>query len=270
MGKGGEIINREKILALYDKQERKNSQFPGYRRQVDGTIVRHVNKNHEQLSFITYSQLTKETANAVIQAQIDNFAANKAYGFEWKTYGHDTPADLPHRLSAHGLEAAETESLLVMDLHNCPDVFRQPVTVDVRQATEPAQFKEIAALKAQVWGGDYGWLEKQLAENLASQPDYWSIHIAYVNNVPACAAWTSFPKDSQFAGLWGGSTLAEYRNLGLYTAVVATRAQEALRRGYRFLMVDASNMSRPILEKRGFQFITHTTPYVWKNPHFKK
>jgi hypothetical protein len=263
-------MNREEILALYDDHERKNSEHPSYRREVVEGVVRSVSKNPRRLSFIIYSELTEKTADAAIHSQIAYFAADGGYGFEWKTYAHDAPADLPQRLLAHGLEADEKEALLVMDLQNCPDIFLQPVTADVRRVTEPAQFKQIAALQAQVWGGDYGWLEIQLAENLALQPDYWSIYIAYVNNKAACAAWTSFPKGSQFAGLWGGSTLAKYRQKGLYTAVVATRAQEAIQRGYRYLMVDASDMSRPILEKRGFQLLTHTTPYTWKNPNFQK
>lgn len=263
-------MNREKILNLYDEQERKNSEFPSYRREVADGVVRSVTQNPSRLSFVLYSELSEETADAAIQAQLDYFAAQGGYGFEWKTYAHDTPADLPQRLLNHGLEADEPEALLVMDLHNCPEVFLQPVTVDVRRATTPAAFEMIAELQTAVWGGDFSWLVSQLEDNLAEQPDYWSIYIAYVNNEAACAAWTSFPKGSQFAGLWGGATLEKYRKMGLYTAVVATRAQEALQRGYRFLMVDASDMSRPILEKRGFQFMTHTTPYTWKNPNFKK
>ncbi|WP_420642196.1 GNAT family N-acetyltransferase [Candidatus Leptofilum sp.] len=263
-------MNREEIMALYDVEERENSEHPSYLREVADGVVRSISKNPSRLSFIIYSQLTTETADAAIQAQLDYFQASGGYGFEWKTYAHDTPADLPQRLLAHGLEADEEEALLVMDLHNCPAIFLQPVTADVRRATTRAQFEQIAQLQTAVWGGDYGWLVTQLEDDVAQQPDYWSIYIAYVNSEPACAAWVSFPQGSQFAGLWGGSTLKKYRKMGLYTAVVAIRAQEALQRGYRFLMVDASDMSRPILEKRGFQFLTHTTPYTWKNPNFKE
>jgi len=120
-----------------------------------------------------------------------------------------------------------------------------------------------------VWEQNFDWLAIQLRENLESQPDFWSIYVAYADGKPACAAWINFPTNSQFAGLWGGATLPKYREKGLYTAVVAARAQEAIQRGYRFLMVDASDMSRPILLKRGFQFLTYTTPLKWKNPAFE-
>ena len=37
-------------------------------------------------------------------------------------------------------------------------------------------------------------------------------------------------------------------------------------RGFRFLEVDASSDSRPILERLGFSAVTTTTPYVWSPP----
>jgi len=44
---------------------------------------------------------------------------------------------------------------------------------------------------------------------------------------------------------------------------LARRAQLAADRGYRYLQVDASEESRPILERLGFQAITTRTMYVW-------
>ncbi len=43
----------------------------------------------------------------------------------------------------------------------------------------------------------------------------------------------------------------------------ATRARLAVARGIRYLQVDASASSRPILERLGFVAVTTTTPYVW-------
>jgi GNAT superfamily N-acetyltransferase len=64
--------------------------------------------------------------------------------------------------------------------------------------------------------------------------------------------------------LWSLSTLAAYRGQGLYTALLAARAQESIQRGIRFLTVDASPMSRPILEKLGFQWLSTFYPRKWQ------
>lgn len=259
-------MNRSEILSLYDEQERKNSVHPLYRREEIGHVVRHVSHDSSRISFIIYSDITAENADQVIQEQIDWYNEEvTGYGLEWKTFDHDVPPDLKRRLKAHGFEEDEVEALLLIDLQDPPPVYLQPVTADVRRMTEPVQMKEAAAIQEKVYGESFDWLERELRENITVQPDFWSVYIAYVDNVPACAAWTTFPQGSTFAGLWGGATLPEYRKMGLYTAVVATRAQEAIKRGYRFLTVDAGEMSRPILEKRGFQLLTHTTPFTWKN-----
>ena len=65
------------------------------------------------------------------------------------------------------------------------------------------------------------------------------------------------------ATLWGGATLPEWRRRGIYRATVAYRANLAAERGFRYLETDASDDSRPILERLGFIAVTTTTPYIW-------
>jgi GNAT superfamily N-acetyltransferase len=54
-----------------------------------------------------------------------------------------------------------------------------------------------------------------------------------------------------------------WRGRGIYKATVAYRANLARARGIRFVQVDASANSRPILERLGFVAVATTTPYVW-------
>lgn len=63
--------------------------------------------------------------------------------------------------------------------------------------------------------------------------------------------------------LWGGATLPAWRGRGIYRALVAHRAKLAAERGRRYIETDASDDSRPILERLGFVAVTTTTPYVW-------
>jgi GNAT superfamily N-acetyltransferase len=72
-----------------------------------------------------------------------------------------------------------------------------------------------------------------------------------------------FQRGTEVATLWGGSTLPAWRGRGIYRATVAYRANLARERGLRFMEVDASSDSRPILERLGFVPVTTTTPYIW-------
>jgi len=84
-----------------------------------------------------------------------------------------------------------------------------------------------------------------------------------VDKQPASVAWTYFPK-GHFATLFAGSTIAEYRRQGLYTSLFSVRLKEIRERGYQFAVVEAGPMSRPIVEKHGFQHLTTAYDYEWK------
>jgi GNAT superfamily N-acetyltransferase len=90
-----------------------------------------------------------------------------------------------------------------------------------------------------------------------------SIVVAEAEGTVVCAAWIRYEHGTDFATLWGGATLADWRGQGIYKATVAYRADLAAERGFRYLEVDASDDSRPILERLGFVPVTTTTPYVW-------
>ena len=81
-----------------------------------------------------------------------------------------------------------------------------------------------------------------------------------------CAGWVRFELGTHFATFWGGGTVPAWRGRGIYRAMVAYRANLAAERGFRFIQVDASSNSRPILERLGFVAVTTTTPYVWSPP----
>ena len=86
--------------------------------------------------------------------------------------------------------------------------------------------------------------------------------VACVDGQPVSGGRVDLDPGVEFAGLFGGVTLPEFRRRGLYRATVARRAELARERGYRWLYVDALPTSRPILERLGFVKLTTTTPFV--------
>jgi GNAT superfamily N-acetyltransferase len=249
------------ILALFDRHERLEYEAVGFRREATPEVVRLVDLEGREGTVI-FSQLTGDGADAAILGQIARFT-ELGQSFEWKTFGHDQPADLAARLRAHGLEAGEPEALLALELALAPASLLAPVRRDIRRITDPAQLARITDIQEAVWGHrDPSYVER-LAGDLRMDPGHNSIYMAYADGIPVAHARITFRDGSPFAGLWGGSTLAEYRGLGLYTALLATRVQEAIGRGVRFLTIDASPMSRPIVERRGFQFLTMTQPFTF-------
>lgn len=211
------------------------------------------------------SQLDESNVDATIRDQV-RFFEIIGQDFEWKLYSYDPPADLKERLGSYGFTIEEAEAIMVLDLADAPEIFWQPGDQDVRQITDPERLVDVLPVQQQVWEEDFSSLIEYLGETLRKYPERMSIYVAYVNGQPASAAWTYLPKHSQFASLWGGSTVSGFRKQGLYRALLAVRAQEARARWVKYLTVDASPMSHRILEKYGFEMIAYSYPCKWKRP----
>jgi GNAT superfamily N-acetyltransferase len=256
-------MNKDDILTLHRREQREQLEIPHTRRETFPEVIRHVNLMQPR-SFISACNLTAGNANAVIQSQIDYFAG-MGHQFEWKYYDYDQPADLPESLIKHGFTPEEPEAFTVLDVENAPARLMEPITLDIRRLTDPAQvYPEAIHIQEIIWDEEMGWLAEDLSARLRDHPDDMRVYVGYADDKPVCSAWIYFHPGQQFAGLWGGSTLAEYRGQGFYKALVAQRLRDAQERGVRFLTVDASPMSRPILERLGFQVLAMTTPYIWE------
>lgn len=266
------------LRAAFDQDQRINVTFPDGRRTVvsdaDGLTIRHTGLLTNN-SAILYSQIAGTgdaqiaALDRVIAREIAHFTA-LGHQFEWKTYDYDQPPGLIERLAAHGFAIGEPESLLVLALDTAPAALLKPVTADVRRVTTAAEVWTGMNILETVWGSDKpGRLDQRevgesLIAQLTSHPDEVAIYLAHAaDGTPAAIAWISFHVGSAFAGLWGGATLPAYRGQGLYTALVAARAQDAIRRGVRYLTIDASAMSAPICRKQGFIPLGVTTPCLY-------
>jgi predicted GNAT superfamily acetyltransferase len=137
------------------------------------------------------------------------------------------------------------------------------VRADVRRITDPSQITQVVQILNQVWNDDHEALGRTLADELTNCGNYLSIYLAYADGIPASTAWIRFQEGSQFAALWGGSSLPAHRQRGLYTALLSVRVREARRRNVRYLTIDASPMSQPIVTKYGFQFLAIAHACNW-------
>ena len=254
------------VLARYDEEERIKANWPPFLREELPHIVRHVPSGAatpaplDHKAFIAYSSLNESNADSVIHAQRD-WAEERCIELGWKLYGHDKPDDLGKRLVAHGFEPQEPESIMVLPLDDVPPRLLAPPAHEIRRITDPALLKHVKQVNDVVWEEDQADLYAELADTMTGRPEQLSVYVAYRNESPVAAAWLRINEGKPFASLWGGSTLPDYRGRGYYTALLAIRAQEAVRRGARFLTVDAGPMSRPIVARHGFQQITTACDY---------
>jgi GNAT superfamily N-acetyltransferase len=261
-------MHHQQIRQIYDRYIRQEAEYPNFTREELPGIIRLAPQGGDERGFIAFTRLDEGNVQAVIEAQIAYFE-KLGVGFEWKLYDYDTPTGLKGRLAQRGFEIGEDEAILFFDLEALPDQMRLPVQADVRRLEPGNPLDDILTIENEVWGTDHSSLVGHLKRTLDEHSELISIYVAYVDGAPASAGWIEFYPGKPVAGLWGGSTRAVFRGKGLYKALLASRAQEALQRGVSYLTVDASPMSRPILERLGFQLVAISNPCTWQVKHEK-
>lgn len=253
-------LNSQEIMRAYNRCERIGMEIPGMEKVATPAVVKFVAPGKHG-SFIAYFDLDERRADAAIEAEIAAFSAlDKA--FEWKIYDTDSPADIGARLLAHGFEPGEPESFMALDLASVTVPFAENERcVDV---ADERGIRDAIAVQEIVWGRDFSSQRTHLLDLKAAAPDCVTIYVVYDDDTPVSAAWIIYTHKSPFAGIWGGATVEGYRGRGYYSALLHKRINDAKRRGVRYLIIDASPMSRPIVEKHGFSFVAQTTPYAYE------
>jgi len=265
------VSDADDLLAAYDRDVRSTfaTRLPGgWAPSRDGPLTRCLTA---QGGFAMSATSLAELSDAELAALVERtvaYYAERGRRFEWKTYDHDRP-DLGAVLRRHGLEPEDHEALVI---GRAADLAREapvPEGLRLRAVHARADLEHVAEMEAEVWGEDWSWLADELAARITDPRGPATVYVVEDGDQVISAAWLTPVVATRFAGLWGGSTLAGYRGRGIYHALVARRARDALAGGYTLLQVDASDDSRPILERLGLHVVGGTTPYVWTPPVFQ-
>ena len=252
------------VLSLYDRDMRAGARPETTDARVErgGGVVRHIG-GEGGWNGVLWSDLDATGADAAIAEQVA-FFSGLGRAFEWKLHGHDRPADLGQRLTDAGFTAEPQETLMIGETSEQLADAGPPPGVRIVRVTDPAGVDLMAEANEKAFGRDSSWLRDLLLARLAADPDAVVALVALAGDVPVSSARMELIPGARFAGLWGGGTVEGWRGRGVYRALVAHRARIAAERGYRYLQVDASDQSRPILRRLGFAALSTTTPYLYE------
>ncbi|MGW2178374.1 GNAT family N-acetyltransferase [Streptomyces sp. NPDC001732] len=260
--------DRETLLTLFDREMREHARpdGPGVRVERTGDVVRQTGGAEDWNGIVWSSpELDPARTDEVIAAQVAHYTALGHDGFEWKLYEHDRPADLARRLLAAGFEAEEPETLLVAPVAGLSTAVEPPEGVRLRTVRDADDVEVLIRTHERAFGTRLPGLRHQVLSRLDRDPEHFVGVLALAGEEPVSAARMELHPGTGFAGLWGGGTVEGWRGRGVYRALVAFRARIAAERGYEHLQVDASDESRPILQRLGFLALGTTTPYVYRS-----
>jgi hypothetical protein len=261
------LLPEHRLLAAYDAQLREKAEMTGATTyDQDGPLWR---GTFGSRGFVTYRDLsgfTGSALNKLIARTVTHYAADLSVSsFEWKTRGHDSPADLAERLVAHGLVAEERETVMLGEAALLAVEVPLPPGLRLRridnQADPLPDLVRAAAAQQRAFGVSFG--VEEFVRRLEYGRDFTEYWVAEVPGEVVSTGRLEIVPGTEFAGVWGGGTVPEWRGKGIYRALTAERAKSALRRGVRYIHSDSTEFSRPILQRSGLSPVTTTTPFIW-------
>jgi ribosomal protein S18 acetylase RimI-like enzyme len=214
-------------------------------------------------SEISWTGLDETSAVDTIEAQI-RFYRERGLSFVWRVHDYDEPDDLGTKLIQAGFALSGHSAVMVVEAASLTESPILPSGVEVVQVVDEAGVDLLIATHEAVFGHNHQDLRRSLIARRKSAPQETEMFIVTAGGSPVSAARIEFLPDRDFAALWGGGTLPEWRGRGIYRALVSVRAQRAQARGFKYLFVLASDQSRPILGRLGFEVISEVSTYSWK------
>lgn len=241
---------------------REDEPTAGIVRDTDGLVVR----RYPEQPGTSYCMLECPSGlghdpRQAISRQVD-FFTGRAEKVEWKTYSYDEPPDLADQLMLAGFIAQDPEALLLGEVSGLIHDTDLPPGVRVRAVDSDLDLGRVETLMKTIWGPGRG--DGSLACEMRANPDALDVLVAEESpDGPVLSAgWLRYSPGTDFASMWGGSTLPHWRGKGLYRATVTHRARLARQHHYRFMRLDTSPDSRPILMRLGLRAVATTTPYI--------
>lgn len=241
------------LLEAFDTQLRRQPRWPGV--EFADRVIRIVG---EAWAGVLWSDLDEETADAIIAREVAHFGARPEW--EWKYYSYDEPSDLPDRLRAAGFVPEEQETLLVGRVEAMPTSRPLPGGVTLVSVDDPIGIERFLRISDEVFGERSDAFGRELLADIRAGRA--AAVVAMADDRPISGGRIEFYQGTDFAGLYGGATVPDWRGRGVFRAIVAYRTALAGTRGFRYLQTDASEDSRPIFLRMGFTAIATTTPFI--------
>jgi hypothetical protein len=194
---------------------------------------------------------------------LDHFRSDPAIrSVKWKARGHDVAPGLHEALLGHGFTPGEPESVMIGTARALAVDAPLPEGIVLRRIRAEPDVRRLAQMQREVFGDvDIDNMTTALMHR-QSLDDGMELWVAEHQSRIVGSGRLEPVARTEFAGIWGGSTVEAWRGRGLYRALTAARARSALRHGKTLIQSDSTDQSRPILERHGFLAITTVLPYM--------
>ena len=181
-------------------------------------------------------------------------------GNVWQVGPSSRPHGLARQLAERGFVPAtkppHEPTLTAMALSRPPAILHS-AGVDVRLARDIDEYRQAIGIAMEAFNETpedaAGWIEAVPSLWAAHDGVHYFTHLAFVDGRPVGFGFSTLVGRAMLLG--GSGVLEAARGRGVYRALVAARWEHARSLGHEGLIIHAGSMSKPILERCGFETV---------------
>jgi hypothetical protein len=199
----------EQLYSAY-AMDRRLIGLPGYdvERFPHLTCFTPLLKDREGL--IAFASLDPRQSERQISQQVEYFSL-VGVPFRWRIMELDGSPDLRKSLTQCGFVTTTRSALMVHTLAHSLPMPRTPKGLRMVHVSEPEGVRDVLALYSVAFGRSHANLLAGFCQQVARDPDTLSLYCVYAGERPIAAAWTEFPRGSQFPELHPEAILPSWR-----------------------------------------------------------
>jgi GNAT superfamily N-acetyltransferase len=187
-----------------------------------------------------------------IRDALEFFAVTR-HPFSWWLGPDHSPPDLPALLQDAGLQPAETELAMALDLADLPAPPERPATLHIRRVQTPRDLGAFAKISAANWSPPDANVLRfyELAEAALLAPDspQW-LYLGVLDTIPVATA--ELTVGGGLVGVYNVSTVPAFRGRGIGTAMTHTPLAAAKEAGHRTAILQGAPEGVGIYHRLGF------------------
>ena len=259
-------MNPIELLALYDDTMRRNANVSGCVREQTQNVSRYTTSTGSQ-RYLMWNTCRDAEAARVVDEEL-RAVRGRASVITWKLYAHDVAHNAMHdAMLARGFRGDDHATLMVTSvsalLSALPASDTRRATLNVRQLLTANDLDAYQNIWDEVWPDEPNTRYVNDYKSRIEQHDPGVLFFAGFaeNDNPVTSGYLFHHPGNPFALLCGGTTKTAWRRQHAYTRMLAVRAHASAMRGVRYLAVEASAESQPILARLSFMPLSTLTFY---------
>lgn len=214
---------------------------------------------HPWSSTVHWTRWGETEVEKRISEVLDLFRTRR-HAFVWLVTDDSTPASLSDRLSSRGLIQELEGKMLTAALPL--EGLRSNSEVRVEEVIDEERMVDALRVDHPAWDDER--LRPYVEDRMRRLGTDWHAAVAYLGDQPVGTARWFIHRDLSAVEFTGAETVPAYRRRGIYSTLVAYRADLAARQGCALAGIIADvRTSAPILMKRGFKDLGRATFFLW-------